>query len=229
VTFTSSTSASPRILSREQRRRPRSESSGHCTADDHIGTERDEGDKDYDTSTLTVTLIATDPDDTAATSTTTDTLDGGTPTTHSLPFTVSGDGSHTITFFSTDKAGNVEKSQTLPLLIDTTAPTGMVGKPDRSANANNWYNAPVTVTFAGTDATSGIASCTTGSYSDPDSISASVNGSCTDNTGNVGNGSTRVGRARADEMIGEAIVKAAPGPPYSPRWLSLPGGRRRPD
>ena len=32
--------------------------------------------------------------------------------------------------------------------------------PDRAPNGNGWYNAPVTVSFTGSDATSGIASCT---------------------------------------------------------------------
>jgi hypothetical protein len=43
-----------------------------------------------------------------------------------------------------------------------------------------WFNAPVTVGFFGQDATSGIASCTSTSYSGPDSATASVMGTCAD-------------------------------------------------
>jgi hypothetical protein len=44
----------------------------------------------------------------------------------------------------------------------------------------------LTVSFAGSDVTSGIASCSSASYSGPDSASASVAGSCSDKAGNVG-------------------------------------------
>ena len=44
----------------------------------------------------------------------------------------------------------------------------------------------VTVSFAGSDVTSGIAGCSSASYAGPDNASASVAGSCTDKAGNVG-------------------------------------------
>ncbi len=58
-------------------------------------------------------------------------------------------------------------------------------QPDRAANASGWYTAPVSVAFAGTDPTSGIASCSTVSYAGPDSGSVAVPGTCRDNAGNV--------------------------------------------
>ena len=73
----------------------------------------------------------------------------------------------------------------LQFKIDKDAPTVTGSSADRSANANGWYNAPVTVTFAGSDATSGIASCTQAVYGGPDSGGASVSGTCTDNAGNA--------------------------------------------
>ena len=57
--------------------------------------------------------------------------------------------------------------------------------PDRPPDANGWYNHNVTVTFAGSDATSGIASCDTPTYDKPDTASATVTGHCQDNAGNV--------------------------------------------
>lgn len=69
---------------------------------------------------------------------------------------------------------------------DATAPTGVGGAPNRPADHNGWYNHAVTVEFTGNGGPSGIDSCTSTSYSEPDSTNASVNGSCTDVAGNTG-------------------------------------------
>jgi hypothetical protein len=69
--------------------------------------------------------------------------------------------------------------------IDKTPPTAS-GHPARPPDANGWYNHPVGVSFAGSDATSRLAGCSSTTYSGPDSGSASVAGTCTDNAGNVG-------------------------------------------
>jgi hypothetical protein len=87
----------------------------------------------------------------------------------------------------TDKAGNVGASS-MPLKYDATPPVTAAAA-SRAADANGWYNHALTVSFAGNDVTSGIASCTSASYSGPDNASASVAGSCTDNAGNVGTAS----------------------------------------
>jgi hypothetical protein len=68
--------------------------------------------------------------------------------------------------------------------IDKTPPT--VGSiPDRGPDANGWYNRGLTIAFGGTDATSGVASCSLSHYAGPDNARASVAGSCTDVAGNV--------------------------------------------
>jgi hypothetical protein len=69
--------------------------------------------------------------------------------------------------------------------IDKVAPSVTGAGPSRSANANGWFNAPLSVSFSGADGTSGIASCQSASYSGPDSASASVSGTCRDVAGNV--------------------------------------------
>jgi hypothetical protein len=70
--------------------------------------------------------------------------------------------------------------------IDKTAPA-VSAVPARPPDANGWYNRPVAVSFAGSDATSGLAgACSATTYSGPDTGNASVAGTCTDNAGNVG-------------------------------------------
>ena len=68
---------------------------------------------------------------------------------------------------------------------DATPPQVTGGSPSRSPDSGDWYNRSVPVSFSGSDATSGIAACTSPSYSGPDGASASVSGTCTDNAGNV--------------------------------------------
>ena len=89
----------------------------------------------------------------------------------------------------TNDAGLETHAAPITVKRDATPPNVAI-TPDRPADHNGWYNDAVTFTNPGTDATSGIASCTTpADYSTPDSGSASVSASCTDNAGNVGNGS----------------------------------------
>jgi hypothetical protein len=81
--------------------------------------------------------------------------------------------------------GNSSVTFHLQFKIDKDAPIVTGSSPDRAPNGNGWYNAPVTVSFTGTDATSGIASCTSTTYNGPDSGTASVSGTCTDVAGNT--------------------------------------------
>lgn len=69
--------------------------------------------------------------------------------------------------------------------IDKTVPA-VHAVPSRPPDANGWYNHPVPVSFAGSDATSGLAGCSSTTYGGPDNGNASVAGTCTDNAGNVG-------------------------------------------
>lgn len=72
---------------------------------------------------------------------------------------------------------------------DATPPTDVNGAAARLPDHNGWYNTPVGVMFSGQDATSGIASCTSATFSGPDNAASSAAGSCTDNAGNTANGS----------------------------------------
>lgn len=71
-----------------------------------------------------------------------------------------------------------------PIKLDKTAP-GVGGAASRPPDANGWYNRALTVSFSGTDATSGVASCSSAGYGGPDSAAAAVAGSCRDNAGNL--------------------------------------------
>jgi hypothetical protein len=95
-----------------------------------------------------------------------------------------------VTSFDCDAmlAGGGEYVDKFTVSVDKTAPA-VHGVLSRQPDANGWYNKPVTVSFSGTDATSGIAGCSSATYSGPASANAVVSGSCTDKAGNVGQAS----------------------------------------
>jgi hypothetical protein len=84
---------------------------------------------------------------------------------------------------ATDGSGSV--TTTVNVRRDATPPSVRAAA-TRAPNSNGWYNGEVGVEFSGSDALSGIASCTSGSYKGPDSGTARVAGSCTDFGGNRG-------------------------------------------
>ena len=67
------------------------------------------------TGNVRVGLIATD--NLSGVASTVYQIDGGTVTTYTLPFIVSTKGSHTVTFYSTDRAGNVEPTETVTFTV----------------------------------------------------------------------------------------------------------------
>jgi hypothetical protein len=71
------------------------------------------------------------------------------------------------------------------LKLDKTPPSVTAAVPDRAPDVNGWYNHPLSVTYQGSDPTSGVAGCTVTGYTGPDSPSASVLGTCRDNAGNT--------------------------------------------
>jgi hypothetical protein len=77
-----------------------------------------------------------------------------------------------------------EITKSVTIKLDKTAPSAGAAA-ERLPDANGWYNRPLTVAFAGTDATSGLASCSSALYAGPDNPAAFVAGSCSDNAGNV--------------------------------------------
>ena len=89
----------------------------------------------------------------------------------------------------------------LDISIDKTAPA-VHAVPSRGPDVNGWYNKPVSFTFKGTDATSGIAACSSLTYSGPYNGNASVAGTCTDKAGNVGHAGYRFAYDSTPPTIG---------------------------
>jgi hypothetical protein len=140
---------------------------------------------------VTVSLTATD--NLSGIASTSYTIDGGGTQTGSS-FTLSDEGDHTVTFFSTDKAGNAEATQTAHVKIDKTAPTISHSFTPLSYTDGAWTNGDVTVSFSCADqGGSGVAGCT-----DPVTKSAegsyTVTGTATDGAGNsaTDNASVRI-------------------------------------
>jgi hypothetical protein len=77
---------------------------------------------------------------------------GSQQTYAGTPVQISGQGSHAVTYWSVDAAGNIETSLTGYVNIDTTPPTVT------SSADGAWHNSPVTVKLNATDALSGVAS-----------------------------------------------------------------------
>jgi hypothetical protein len=86
-------------------------------------------------------------------------VDGGAPTEvlgATADFTVSGDGSHVVEYWSTDELGNEESHRTGYVNIDATVPTTS----DDYAGGDVWQTGPVSFSLTATDATSGVAGTT---------------------------------------------------------------------
>ena len=68
---------------------------------------------------------------------------------------------------------------------DATKPAVTSAAPSRPPDRDGWFNHPLEVSFAGSDAASGVASCSAPAYSAPDTASGSVSGTCRDAAGNL--------------------------------------------
>jgi hypothetical protein len=90
---------------------------------------------------------------------------------------------------------------------------------DRGPDSNGWYNHPVQVTASGSDATSGIASCTSITYAGPDSSSASVTATCTDKAGNRSAPQTV---ALKYDATPPSVTAAPARPPDANGWYNHP-------
>ena len=82
------------------------------------------------------------------------------------------------------ESGADQTTKSVTIKLDRTAPI-VTAAAERLPTASGWYTSPVTVSFSGTDGTSGVASCSSGRYAGPDHPAAVVPGSCSDQAGNL--------------------------------------------
>jgi hypothetical protein len=131
-------------------------------------------------------------------------VDGGATQTGTA-FSLSTEGDHTVSFFSTDNAGNIEPATTVHVKIDKTAPTiGHVFDPSSYVDGR-WTNTDVTVTFVCDDqGGSGIADCTAPVTKSTDG-QFTVTGGAVDGAGNSASNSASV---RIDKTAPTITAKA---------------------
>ncbi len=140
-------------------------------------------------------------------------VDGGTETVTAAAKTtvqvpLSGSGAGTVSYWAVDKAGNVEKPNSVALKWDNIAPTV-----DHSLspvpNADDWNKADVTVTFSAKDDDKGSG---VGSVTAPVTVSAEtagqlIAGKATDTAGNVGTDQVTVKLDKTAPVISAAVTK----------------------
>lgn len=140
-------------------------------------------------SAVTVKLTASDP--LSGVRGTFYALDGGVPQPYAATgIVVPGEGVHTLTFWSVDKADNAEAAKTVTLRIDTSPPS-ISGTATTAPNANGWYKAPVTVHFTCSDPAlvdgnpgSGVATCQPDVEVGSDGTNQGATGTAVDSAGN---------------------------------------------
>jgi hypothetical protein len=81
--------------------------------------------------------------------------------------------------------GDTTEITTKLLKIDADPPAGVAASLMRGPDFGGWYNHPVGINWGGTDATSGIAGCSSVTYGGPDIAGGAVSGGCTDMAGNT--------------------------------------------
>jgi hypothetical protein len=114
-------------------------------------------------------------------------VDGGAPQAYAGPFAFGTGGTHTLTYWSVDNAGNVEDNtapgHSITIKVDNVPPT-ITGSRAPAANGFGWNNTPVTVSFDCSDVESGIASCDPGATLGNEGADQSYTGDAVDNAGN---------------------------------------------
>ena len=98
-------------------------------------------------------------------------IDSGAQQTYTAPFTVTGVGSHTVTYWSVDKAGNTETAHTLQVTIVAPALSGLSLSP---ASVVYGTSVTATVTLTGPAPTGGLTVTLTSSNTNAATVPATV-------------------------------------------------------
>jgi PKD repeat protein len=156
----------------------------------------------------------------------TDTLSGVASTSWSLDgsapeqggsVTIVGDGRHELTFFSTDKAGNVEEPITIEVRLDASGPI-VTHQVNPEPNAAGWHREPVTVSFECSDPVSGVGTCPEDQVVAQEGAGQVVSGEAVDAAGNGTVDHVLVNLDLTDPEI-SAVVG---GQPNSAGWFQQP-------
>lgn len=83
-----------------------------------------------------------------------------------------------------DLAGNESSQDSQPVRIDKTAP-GISSTNTPPANAQDWNNSDVTVSFAGSDELSGFVQCSADQLITTEGVNLTAQGTCSDRAGNT--------------------------------------------
>jgi hypothetical protein len=120
-----------------------------------------------------------------------------------------------------DTQATGQTSSEVVIKIDSTPPTLTAAVADRPPDYGGWFNHPVSFSFQGTDATSGMHSCGSAVYSGPDGPGVNISGSCRDVAGNSATGSFPLNYDATPPPA--PVVEATPGNgQIALRWSATP-------
>ena len=97
-----------------------------------------------------------------------------------------------------------------------SSPPSVSGSLTRGPDGNGWYTSPVSFSYSGDGGPSGIAACSSGTYSGPDGGAVTISGSCTDGAGNAASGSLTIKYDATPPEVSAAVNR----PPDSGGWYN---------
>ncbi len=133
-----------------------------------------------------------------------------------------GDTSATRLTCSATNLADVSSSVSMTVKVDSTPPAVTGSTADRPPDVGTWYVRPVTFTFAGSDATSGVAGCSAVGYQGPDNGEAAVAGTCSDRAGNVSAPGSATLRYDATAPALRGVAARAGDAEVTVQWTPLP-------
>ena len=162
---------------------------------------------------VTVGLSASDA--LSGVSTTTYSVNGGAEQT-GTSVTLSAEGEHTLSYGSSDKAGNAEARRTVRVRIDKSAPTMRHRFTPSAYEDGAWTNKNVTVSFECGDSLSGVESCPADVTVSGEGENQQVTGTGRDKAGNSANHTASV----SIDKTGPVVTASADRAPDSNGWYN---------